>query len=89
MLSLASLCSAVFQNSPLPQKEFFDHVPIQSSPTIEYQKCAYLSYRVATKNWLFLGLQVLSYEFLIHHPRTLHHHFMRTHSSFGISCTLS
>jgi hypothetical protein len=37
MLSLVSLCSAVFQNSTLLQKKFFDHVPIQSSPTIEYK----------------------------------------------------
>jgi hypothetical protein len=38
MLSLMSLCSAVFQNSIPLQMEIFEHVPVQSRPTFEYQK---------------------------------------------------
>jgi hypothetical protein len=38
MLSLVSLRSAVFQNSILLQMEIFEHVPIQSRATFEYQK---------------------------------------------------
>jgi hypothetical protein len=40
MLSLVSLYSAVFQSSTPLQMEIFEHVPIQSSSTFEYQKCA-------------------------------------------------
>jgi hypothetical protein len=51
MVSLVSLSPAVFQNNTLLQKNFLDHILIQSSPTAEYQKCAYLSHWVATKIW--------------------------------------
>jgi hypothetical protein len=38
MLSLVSLCPAVFLGD-LPRKmEFFEHVPIQSRSTFDYQK---------------------------------------------------
>jgi hypothetical protein len=40
MLSLVSLGSAIFQSSFPLQMKCSDHVPIQSSPTIEYQKYA-------------------------------------------------
>jgi hypothetical protein len=40
MLGLVSLCSAVFQSSIPLQMELFDHVPIQSRSTFEYQKGA-------------------------------------------------
>jgi hypothetical protein len=42
MLSLVSLCSAVFQNRTPLQMKFFEHVPIQYRSTLEYQKCAQL-----------------------------------------------
>jgi hypothetical protein len=38
MLSLVSLCSAVFQNSTPLQMKFFEHATIQSRSTFEYQK---------------------------------------------------
>jgi hypothetical protein len=42
MISLVSLCPAVFMGN-LPLKiEFFEYVPIQCRSIFEYQKCAYL-----------------------------------------------
>jgi hypothetical protein len=38
MLSLVSLYSAVFQSSIPLQMELFEHAPIQSRATFEYQK---------------------------------------------------
>jgi hypothetical protein len=42
MLSLVSLCPAVFLGNLPLKMEFFEHVPIQSRSTFEYQKCAQL-----------------------------------------------
>jgi hypothetical protein len=40
MLSLVSLCSAVFQSSIPLLMNFFDYIPIQPRSPFEYQKCA-------------------------------------------------
>jgi hypothetical protein len=40
MLSLVSLCPAVFLGNLPLKMEFFEHVLIQSRATFEYQKCA-------------------------------------------------
>jgi hypothetical protein len=40
MLSLVSLCPAVFWGDFPLKREFFEHVPIQTRSTFEYQKCA-------------------------------------------------
>jgi hypothetical protein len=40
MLSLVSLCPAVFLGNLFLKLELFEHVPIQSRSTFEYQKCA-------------------------------------------------
>jgi hypothetical protein len=40
MISLVSLCSAVFLGNLPLKMEFFKHVPIQSRSNFEYQKCA-------------------------------------------------
>jgi hypothetical protein len=39
-----SLCSVVFQNSTPLQMEILEPVPIQSSSSFEYQKCAQLGH---------------------------------------------
>jgi hypothetical protein len=64
MLSLVSLCSAVFQSSIPLQMKFFEHIPIQSRSTFEYQKCVQLCHGVSGKLWEFLGPWCLSWEFL-------------------------
>jgi hypothetical protein len=40
MLSLVSLCPAVFLGDPSLKMELFKHVPIQSRSNFESQKCA-------------------------------------------------
>jgi hypothetical protein len=40
MISLVSLCPAVFLGNLSRKMEFFEHDPIQSRSTVEYQKCA-------------------------------------------------
>jgi hypothetical protein len=42
MLSSVSLYPTVFLGNLSLKMEFFEHAPIQSSSTLEYQKCAYL-----------------------------------------------
>jgi hypothetical protein len=64
MLSLVSLCPAVFLGNLSLKMEFFEHVPIQFRSTFEYQKCAYLCHWVAGKIWEILELWWLSWEFL-------------------------
>jgi hypothetical protein len=55
MLSLASLCSAVFQNSTLPQKKFFERVPIQIRFTFEYKSVRNHVFKFLWKIWSFWG----------------------------------
>jgi hypothetical protein len=40
MLSLVSLCPAIFLGDLPLKMEFFEHVPIQPRSTLEYHKCA-------------------------------------------------
>jgi hypothetical protein len=42
MISLVDLYPAVFLGNLPLKMEFFEHVPIQSISTFEYQKCAHL-----------------------------------------------
>jgi hypothetical protein len=64
MLSLVSLCPAVFLGDPSLKMQFFKYVPIPSRSTFEYQSGHDYATKLLVKFGKILGLWCWNWEFL-------------------------